>query len=100
MDIMAKILTHPGFFEVQKTIFYSLDVSSLRQCRLVNKEWQEMIDQRNILWPEILSSLQEKRLAWHHWCTCDMNPIVQGCCPKKCFGADNAVLSAIEFVLD
>ena len=45
---------YPGFPHIAEKIFDQLDRGCLRNCREVSKSWLESIDNRNLLWNEIL----------------------------------------------
>ena len=70
---MSDVLTNPGFYTIQRTIIGLLDIKSLRQCRLVSKDWRQLIDNCHLFWPIILSRKQEKRLDW-----------IRKSCPHHC----------------
>ena len=43
-----------GFKHISEQIFKNLDVKSLENCREVSKMWQNCIDNKKILWNEII----------------------------------------------
>ena len=45
---------HPRFKHVAKQIFAKLDRNSLKNCREVDKSWQNCIDDQSILWKKIV----------------------------------------------
>ena len=45
---------YPGFPHIAEKIFDQLDRGCLRNCREVSKSWLESIDNRNLLWNEIV----------------------------------------------
>ena len=48
------VVFYPAFPHIAEKIFDQLDKESLRSCREVSKSWLDSIDNRNLLWNEII----------------------------------------------
>ena len=55
------VVFYPAFPHIAEKIFAQLDKRSLRSCRKVSKSWLDIIDNRNLLWNEILRNENGKK---------------------------------------